>query len=398
VPPPGGTQRKSRGPLIAAISAAALVLILTISGIAFALRSDKKEGPDTPEPAAAACGYKIAYLGILTGEYSVDGTTVRNAVQLALDKYNRAHDGCKTELVEYDTKGEADEAARLAGELARDEKVLGVVGPLWLSEAEKVMPILDAAGIPAISPTLTYTDLSKQRWKTFHRTVGTDADQGRSAARYLQSTMKARKVFIVTDNDQYATKVADEVRFGLNATFAGRADVLGNETTFAPIVGQVVGSGADTVYFSGYYDSASIFVKEMKAAKSDIKILGWDRLFTDLFIDGAGEDVAEGVAITCACVPPSDARENFANDFRERFDDAGYYSPESYDAANVLLAALGAGKSTRADVLEFVHRYNAQGVSRQIKFTSDGDLDPAIPIVWAYLVKNGGVVKDQVIV
>jgi branched-chain amino acid transport system substrate-binding protein len=373
--------------------------LLAIGGIAFALSGDDggKGGGNNPPPVAAACGYKIAYLGILSGDNSGDGQTVRNATKLALDKYNRKHDGCTTELVEYDTKGEDAEATRLAEELVRDGKVLGVVGPLWYSEAQKVMPILDAAGVPTISPTLTYSALSQRGWKTFHRTVGSDADQAAAAARYLTNTMRARRVFVVADSDEYATGVGNDVRMRLNTSFIGRANIEGTETTFATTVQQITSSTADAVYFAGYYDSGALLVKELRAAKPDIKVMTWDRLFTDLFPDAAGTSAAEGVAITCACVPPSEARDNFSNEYKERYSNTGYYGPEAYDSANVLLAALAAGKATRADVLSFVNSYDGQGVSRRIKFTATGDLDPSGSSVWAYTVKSGVVDKDQLI-
>jgi branched-chain amino acid transport system substrate-binding protein len=96
-------------------------------------------------------------------------------------------------------------------------------------------------------------------------------------------------------------------------------------------------------------------------------------------------------------VPPSEARNNFANDYRAKFEEAGYYGPEAFDATNALLAALNAGKATRADVLAHVTAYEGEGVSRRIKFTPTGDLDSATPTVWAYQVKDGGVYKEQAI-
>jgi branched-chain amino acid transport system substrate-binding protein len=395
-PPPGG-PRRSRGPLVAALAAGAVVLLLVIGGVTFALTRDKPKPRPAPPVAAPVCGYKIAYLGILSGDNSGDGQTVRNAAKLALDKYNSKHTGCTAELVEYDTKGDEDTAATMASEIVRDEKIVGLVGPIWYSEAEKVMPIIDAAGIPVISPDLMYSDLSQKGWKTFHRTIGTDNDQADAAARYLTGTMKAQRVFIVSDSDEYASGVASETRLRLNTAFVGRADIKGDETTFANIITQVTASTADAVYFSGYHDAAGIFVKELRAAKPGIKIMGWDRIFTDLFVETATSASAEGVVITCPCVPPSEARDNFANDYRERYSEAGYYGPESFDAANVLLAALNAGKSTRADVNTFVNAYDGQGVSRQIKFTGTGDLNAPNPTVWAYLVKGGTIYKDRVI-
>src|SRR3712207_9282210 len=97
----------------------------------------------------------------------------------------------------------------------------------------------------------------------------------------------------------------------------------------------------------------------------------------------------------CPCIPPEEARDNFANDFRDRYGDAGYYGPEAFDAANVLLAALGAGNATRADVLDYVNGYEENGVSPRIKFGPDGDLEAGDPHGWSYQVRGREVGKEQ---
>jgi hypothetical protein len=45
----------------------------------------------------------------------------------------------------------------------------------------------------------------------------------------------------------------------------------------------------------------------------------------------------------------------------------------------------------------FVGAYDSPGVSRQIKFTPNGDLDAGSSVVWAYTVRGGSIYKDKVI-
>jgi len=160
----------------------------------------------------------------------------------------------------------------------------------------------------------------------------------------------------------------------------------------------VKASGADSVYFGGFSTAGGTFVQQLRKALPAVTVLAGDRVFTDTFIQAAGKNAAEGVYITCPCVPPSQARGNFADQFANRFKDApGYYAPEAYDAANVLLAGLAAGKGTRADLLAWVNGYDGDGISRHVKFTPKGDLDGAHPQVWAYRVNAGDVKKEAVI-
>jgi branched-chain amino acid transport system substrate-binding protein len=237
---------------------------------------------------------------------------------MAVDRYNRDHAPCTVALAQFDTKGQDAEAARLAEELIRDDKILAVVGPVWLTEALRTMPILDRGGVPAISPSVSYTGLSQRGRKGFHRTIGTDADQAVAGARYLTSVLGASKVYVVGDTDEYGAAVADDVRRGLGNAVAGRAAIRGDETDFGSVVSQVVAAGADAVYFAGYHDAAGIFVKQLRAVRPQIKVVAWDRVFTDAFVAGAGRTAAEGVVMTCPCVPPSEAGDNFVNGFRSR--------------------------------------------------------------------------------
>jgi branched-chain amino acid transport system substrate-binding protein len=383
---------------VAAIVGAVVVALVLVIGVAYALSGKPGGGGSNPTLAASgppACGYKLAYLGVLSGTNASDGKTIRDSAQLAVERYNSAHGKCTVELVQYDTTGNDDEAVRLANTLVKDDKVLGVVGPIWFTEAQKVLPILDSSGAAAISPSLTQTGLSQHGWKVFHRTIGTDADQAIAAARYLTSTMQAHKVYVIGDNDENGTAVADEVRRRLGSGAVGSATIRGDEKDFASVVSNITATGADALYFAGYYDAAGVLVKQLRAASPDIKVVSWDRIFTDLFITGAGKSAAQGVVITCPCVPPSEADKNFGNDFKAKYGQAGYYGPEAFDATNVLLAAIGVGKATRADVLAYINQYDGQGVSRRIKFRSSGDLDVSVPTVWAYKVENGSVYKDQ---
>ena len=73
----------------------------------------------------------------------------------------------------------------------------------------------------------------------------------------------------------------------------------------------------------------------------------------------------------------------------------GTYSDTAYDAANILLAGIKAGKTTREGLLEFVKGYSGEGVAASYKFTETGELDPAQVKVWAFKVTGGKVVPDQ---
>jgi ABC-type branched-subunit amino acid transport system substrate-binding protein len=402
-PPQPAARRLGTPLLIALIAVGLVVLAVGGGGVYWALRSTAgvpTSGPSATKPgggaASPACGYKIAYLGVLSGSNAADGTMVRDSVSMALEQYNKQHESCTAQLVDLDTN--TTTSTTLAQQIVDDQKILGVVGPLYLNEVNAALPIFDRAELPAITPAATETGLSTNGWKVFHRTLGSDLDQAAAAARYLSNVVHAKKTVVVSDDTDYGRGVSAEVSRALGSAAVGLLSIKRDDKDFSGAVSQVNGMGADAVYLGTYYDDGGLFVKQLRATNKTIKIVAGDRAFTDGFITAAGKDVAEGVIMTCPCSPASRARDNFANQFKAKFGrSASYYGPEAFDATNVLLAGMQAGAATRADMLKFVKRYDAEGVSRRIKFSANGDLDVTSLQVWAYRVSNGYVDPEQVI-
>ena len=66
---------------------------------------------------------------------------------------------------------------------------------------------------------------------------------------------------------------------------------------------------------------------------------------------------------------------------------SGLYSTQSYDATNIILAGLAAGKTSHADLNAFIGSYTGDGVSGPIAFDQYGDIKQSV--IFAYTVKNG---------
>ena len=113
-------------------------------------------------------------------------------------------------------------------------------------------------------------------------------------------------------------------------------------------------------------------------------------------MDGAGAANAEGAILTCPCVPGEKAGGTFAADYKTATGrDPGTYSAEAFDAANILLAGIKAGNTTRAKLETFVDGYTGQGVTTKFKFQENGEIDPASVAIWAYKVEGGKIVAVE---
>jgi ABC-type branched-subunit amino acid transport system substrate-binding protein len=401
VPPPA----KKRGGLMAAgIGGGVLVVLLIVALIVWGVTGSPDDpnvpggpsGGPTALAASPACGYKIAYIGVASGDGAGDGQMVRDSTKMAVDEYNDKHSGCRVTFEEYDTKLDDDTSKKVAQDLADDKKVLGAIGPIYHSEVLAAGPVLDTGGVPFISPAASDDDLAEKGWKTFHRTVPSDTNQANAGAQYLKNILKTSKTFIVYDETAWGSDSSSEVRRVLGDRSIGEIPISRTATDYSAQVKQITDAGADSVYFAGFYDDGAVFVKQLRTANPKIVVMGGSKLFSKKYIDGIGGG-GDGIFITCPCIPPEQASQNFAVNYKKKFNEtASYFGPEGYDGANILLAGINSGVSTRKDMLAFVAKYSGRGVSRDIKFTGDGNLDVKNLSVWSFKVTGGYVNPDQV--
>lgn len=351
-------------------------------------------GSDTE--SAGKCGSKIAFFGARTGPYANLGINIYNGVKLAVDQYNKENADCKVVLVSKDSQGDEKQAPALAQNLVQDPKVLGVVGPAFSGETEASGGIFDKGGLPIISASATNPTLSQKGWKIFHRDLGNDNSQGPAAASYIRDTAKAKKVFVIDDTTAYGKGLADVVKSSLGSLVVGTDTVQPKQTDFQATVAKVKSSKADAVFYGGYYAEAGPFVKQLRAKNVTATFVSDDGVKDEGFVKGAGNEAAEGSVVTCPCIPGDEAKGTFLADYKKAFGrDPGTYGPEAYDATNVFLDGIKAGKTSRKAMNDFINSYDKDGVTKHLKFDSHGEIEKSELVVWSYVVKDGEIVKDQ---
>src|SRR4029077_15776248 len=113
------------------------------------------------------------------------------------------------------------------------------------------------------------------------------------------------------------------------------------------------------------------------------------------FIVSSGAAGGEGALITCPCKLASadagGALATFANDYQAQWNkNAGTYSSEGFDSANMLIKGVETGNTTRAKLLDYVNPFQNNsyaGISKSIQFEANGNVKAGD--VFVYEVKNG---------
>jgi branched-chain amino acid transport system substrate-binding protein len=296
-------------------------------------------------------GTTIAYIGAETGPNAQLGINIYDGVQLAITQHNKANPGCQVQFVKYDTEGDPTKATGPVTQAVNTAAIVGAIGLPFSGESKATGDIFEQKGLVHITPSATNPDLTKNGWTTFFRALGNDSVQGPAAAKFLTSTLKEKKVYLVQDDSDYG--------IGL-----------------------------------GYYAEGAPFDQQLVAKGFKGAFIGPDGVKDDQFIKLAGNASANAY-FTCPCIP-GELIPSFESAYSSAFNmDPGTYSIEGYDSATILLAGIDKGNTTRPKLLDWVKNYDADGLSKHYKWDSTGELNA--PAVYGYEVKDGKIVPIGVI-
>lgn len=359
--------------------------------------AESEPATDATESEAATTGgaectegtYKIAYQGPLTGDYAALGENMVRGIELAVEQANNGEaelpgggtlpEGVTLEVAEFDSQGSPDQAPALAQQIASDETILAVDGPAFSGETNASGPIFQESGVPFVTPSATNPDLTQQGWDFFFRTVATDAAQGPVAARFIAEELGAENVAVLDDSSDYGKGLADLVESSLEelgATVVERQGVEAGQQDYSAVVGQVAQSGADAVFFGGYYSEAGLIRRQLvDAGATDIVFVSDDGTFDAEFINVAGDEAAEGSYVTYPGANPSEADPAFLSEFQELAGaDPGAFSIEAYQNALLITDAIATVGCDRTAIRDHIRDFSGTVFGKDISFDENGDI------------------------
>jgi branched-chain amino acid transport system substrate-binding protein len=326
----------------------------------------------------------IAMAGALTGADAALGINIKNGVQLAIDKHNKANPGCQVQLKPFDTEGDPQKATGIAPQIVDDPFTIGLVGPAFSGETKATGTVFDQAGLVAATASATNVALSENGWKTFFRGLGNDGAQGTAVANYLKNTLALKKVCVVDDSTDYGLGLATVVRTTLGATADSSCNiqVKKGDKDFSAAVTQLKGAAPDAIFYGGYYAEAAPLAQQLKDGGVTATFVSADGTKDPEFVKQGGEATKDAL-LSCPCSP---APADFAKEYTAAFgQEPGTYSTEGYDLGTIMLKGIDAGKITRPDLLGFVKTYDGQGIARKYQWTDKGEL--TTNLIWIYKVQ-----------
>ncbi|MER3452410.1 MAG: branched chain amino acid ABC transporter substrate-binding protein, partial [Acidimicrobiia bacterium] len=347
---------------------------------------------------AATKTVALAFVGALTGDAANLGTLIRDGAKLAVEEANKKQRTYRIVLKEFDTQGDPAQATTLKDQFINDPRIVGVVGPAFSGETKALLPSLQEAGLPMVSASATNKDLPNvvPNQTVFHRIVADDTYQGKGIGSYIAKTLGAKAVVLVDDNSEYGKGLADDTEAAIKAnggSVAKRVTIDPKSQDYSAAVNDIKAANPDVVFYGGYYQQAGLLRKQLVDAGVKATFMSGDGSLDVGFIQAAGP-AAEGALIGCPCNLATPDDPGPLGQFFKRFKatigrDPGIYSPEGYDAANVLIEGILKGNDTREKLRNWLENEftSMQGVSKTIEFEPNGNVKATQ--VFIFEVKGG---------
>lgn len=357
-------------------------IALTLVAAAVALAGCGEEKSAAKAPAApAAVEVKIGHVGPITGGIAHLGKDNENGARLAIEQANEAKIKLGGKEVRFVLVAEDDQADPKVGTTVAqklvDAKVAGVVGHLNSGTSIPASPIYNGAGIPVISGSATNPKLTEQGFKTQFRVVGRDDQQGPAIASYLAANNKPKTVAVIDDATAYGEGLANEVEKTLKAAKIGvlpREKGTDKTTDWKAVLTKLKGRNPDAIFYGGMDATGGPLMKQGRELGIKAVFAFGDGACTDEMAKLAGP-AAEGLLCSQAGIPVAAADKSFLEAYKKKFNvDPILYAPFTYDATNLLIAAMKkADSADPAKYLPELAKINYKGASGEIAFDDKGD-------------------------
>ncbi len=282
----------------------------------------------------------------LTGGIAHLGKDNENGVRLAIDEANAANPMIGGQKVKFEIMAEDDQGDPKVGNTVAqklvDAKVAGIVGHLNSGTTIPASAIYNQAGIPVISGSATNPTYTEQGFKVAFRVVARDDQQGPAIANYLLQS-KPKTVAVVDDATAYGEGLANEVEKTLKAAgvkVLPREKGTDKTVDWKAVLTKVKGKKPDAVFYGGMDATGGPLIKQARELNMKAQFGFGDGACTDKMAELAGA-AAEGLVCSQAGIPVQAAGAKFLDAYKAAFKvDPILYSPFTYDAAKLLIAAM----------------------------------------------------------
>lgn len=292
----------------------------------------------------------IGLLQPFTGEVSWVGDSSEKAVNIAIEEINEAGgvNGAELELVTEDSEASQQTAVSAQRKLIDSDGVTAIIGPTSYT-LPAVMSIAQDNEVPQISPTAGTSELDERGGEYVFRTSTSDSVGGKAIAKLADDQGIEEMAVMYVDNQggvSFGQTVAESFE-RLGGTVTSEISFSGGKSSYRSELEKAFADDPEFVSLTAGAQTGNTILDQWH----ELDLGGTWGLSDDMkssdFASNAGEKLEGSYAI--APSPGGDQYERFVEAYRDEADeDPQPFTPEAYDAVNLLALALAeAGENSR---------------------------------------------------
>ncbi|MGQ0679753.1 MAG: ABC transporter substrate-binding protein [Actinomycetota bacterium] len=340
------------------------------------------------EPALPA-GRELLVLGVVgTDEENLPGFAgMVQGVRLAVDQYNRNQDSrYEIELKQLATKVAPGEGGSTSGNIAKTERLIGVIGPFSEQDAAELGPQFEGAGVPFIIPPITANSVPQEGWRSFRRLVANDRQEGGVLAKLAAGRVNGSIVIVAEQSapGQAFAAGAKEVLDEAGRPPA-RTESIEAGKVMDTLAASVVEGGAEAILYGGGAQTGAALLDGLRKASFKGVLVASHQLR-----DAHPQGIGPGVISSSPEANSGDASvTSFVETFRSRFDAPPQpFALEAYEGTFMLLDAIEEVEGKPREITRFLQlNPDFRGDSKLYRFTPEGELTE--PPLWIYESQSG---------
>ncbi|WP_210210125.1 ABC transporter substrate-binding protein [Rhodopseudomonas palustris] len=282
------------------------------------------------EPGVAEKTIKIGVLGSLTGPLAVFGTGNLAGATMAFEEANAAGgiNGRTIEWVSLDDESSPPKGIAAYKKLVDQEQVFAVFGPAASAVGQALVPTFKQSKTPTFISVFSTPAVTEPPIPVVFRTGPmNDRQQGTAIANYVVDHLKAKKIALIRQSDEYGKRGGESVSARLTERKLSLvADESFNiaDTDFTAQLSRINQAAPDVLIVYGYPNPSAIITRQAKQLGLKATVMGANSAGSRKYPEIVGEAAAGTQNIvTLKVLPEGDdpAAVKFRAAFEKRFPD-----------------------------------------------------------------------------
>ncbi|AZW20788.1 ABC transporter substrate-binding protein [Bordetella bronchiseptica] len=300
-------------------------LMRRLALVALPLALSAGMAPAAAEPGVTADSLKIGILGSLTGPFAIFGSGNLAGATLAFEQANAAGGihGRKLEWLSLDDESSPPKGIAAYKRLVGPEQVFAVFGPSASAVGQAMVQTFKTSATPTFISVFSTPIVTDPPLPNVFRTGPmNDREQGVAIANYALDHLKARRVALIRQSDEYGKSGGESVLQRLKARGAEPValEVFNvYDTDFNAQLTKIAAAKPDVLVVYGYPNPSAIITRQARQLGVEGVILGSNSAGSRKYPEIVGKAAAGTQNIMTLEILPESSSTPQAQAFREAF-------------------------------------------------------------------------------